>query len=225
MEPVLHPPIRRPSVLRWSGDVLYVGTRDGRHFAVSPESGAKRLRRAADPTRDASVLTRVSDAPEPGQVQLDGRIARFWCNGTLREQSAEDFTCAALSPDGQCAASAGDSGAIWLHDLAQGTHTVLGSHGKAALGVAFSPDGANITGAVLAGSIDTRPLVDLVEPGGAEDAVCNLVSTFGIACEPCAGGGDFCLTLLVDSMAAAEVPGLTVIPVSEADIAADPNCQ
>ncbi|MEZ4317090.1 MAG: Ig-like domain-containing protein [Myxococcota bacterium] len=90
---------------------------------------------------------------------------------------------------------------------------------------AFSPDGGEISGAVLAGSIDTRPLVDLVSPGGGPEAVCELVQTFGIACEACAGGGDFCLSLLVDQIAATEVAGLTVVTRTAADVAQDPNCQ
>jgi len=89
---------------------------------------------------------------------------------------------------------------------------------------AFAPDGSSISGAVLAGSIDTRPLVDLIEPGGDDDAVCLLVQTFGIACEPCTGGGDFCLSLLVDSIQATEIAGLTVVNRTADDIANDPVC-
>lgn len=89
---------------------------------------------------------------------------------------------------------------------------------------ALAADGSAIAGAVLAGSIDTRPLVDLVEPGGDDDAVCLLVQTFGIDCQACTGGGDFCLSLLVDSIAAAQAPGLTVVTRTETDIAGDPSC-
>ena len=90
---------------------------------------------------------------------------------------------------------------------------------------AFDPAGAVISGAVLAGSIDTRPLVPLIDENGGENAVCELVGTFNIQCETCATGGDFCLSLLVDSMAAEEVPGVTVIAVTEADVTANPDCQ
>lgn len=92
---------------------------------------------------------------------------------------------------------------------------------------AFSPSGDAVTGAVLAGSIDTRPLVPLVDatPGAPEDTVCTLVQTFGVACQPCTGGGNFCLSLLVDSIAATEVAGTSLVVRSETDIAADPTCQ
>lgn len=88
---------------------------------------------------------------------------------------------------------------------------------------AFAPDGSAIAGAVLAGQIDTRPLVGLVgEEGDPEDTVCVLVEGFGVACEPCAAGGNFCLSLLVNNIAAGEVPGETISPISTEEAAI--NC-
>ncbi|MFT6146312.1 MAG: hypothetical protein ACJAZO_003370 [Myxococcota bacterium] len=106
---------------------------------------------------------------------------------------------------------------------------------------AFSPDGSLIAGATLAGVIDTRPLVPLlnaddncevdaprccdtdVDPGCDsandvadccdEDAICDLAGQIGVACQACEGGtGDFCLTLLVDSLQAEQVVGAFVDP-------------
>ncbi len=106
---------------------------------------------------------------------------------------------------------------------------------------AFSPDGSLIAGATLAGVIDTRPLVPLlnaddncdagaprccdtdVDPGCDaandtadccdEDAICDLAGQIGVACQACEGdSGDFCLSLLVDSLSAEQVTGAVVDP-------------
>lgn len=90
---------------------------------------------------------------------------------------------------------------------------------------AFAADSSSVEGVVLAGKIDTRPLVDLVSPGGDDNAVCVLVSTFNVSCEACSdGSGDFCLSVYVDNMSAMEQAGLTIEPRSAEDIAADPSC-
>ena len=61
---------------------------------------------------------------------------------------------------------------------------------------ALRPDGTAAEGVILAGKLDTRPLVPLLSPGGADDAVCVLLQTFSADCEECAdGSGPYCLTL------------------------------
>lgn len=92
---------------------------------------------------------------------------------------------------------------------------------------AFSPNGDRIQGAVLKGAIDTRPLVDLIAPGGTEDAVCQLVATFGVACQECQdGSGPYCLSVHVDSIDAGRVSGADpLVPITDADIKANVNCQ
>lgn len=89
---------------------------------------------------------------------------------------------------------------------------------------AFAPDGSRIQGAVFQGFIDTRPLVDLLVPGGAEDSVCELTLTFGVPCEECGGGGTFCLSVYVDSVGAANVPGSTVVELTADDVANNTAC-
>ena len=87
---------------------------------------------------------------------------------------------------------------------------------------AFSPDGSYVDGAVLAGSIDTRPLVPMLDENGGDDAICVLASSLGINCEECAeDGGMFCLTLLVDSMTAEEI-GTSLVEV--VDPGTNPDC-
>ncbi len=89
---------------------------------------------------------------------------------------------------------------------------------------AFSKDGSRIQGAVLKGLIDTRPLVDLVSPGGTEGSACSLVNAFGVDCIPCSDGtGDFCLSLWIDSIEATEVGG-TLVPRDAQTIADDAAC-
>jgi hypothetical protein len=90
---------------------------------------------------------------------------------------------------------------------------------------AFAPDGSYIAGATMAGAVDTRPLVGLIDPSGADSTICDLVATFGVACEPCSDGtGDFCLTLLVTGMSAEELVGTTLVSRSADDIAMDASC-
>ena len=89
---------------------------------------------------------------------------------------------------------------------------------------AFAADGSSIEGAVLAGFIDTRVLLDLV--GGEEDGdVCELVEAFGVGCVACASGDPYCLDVFVDTMAAELAPGVTVELIEQADIDANPACE
>jgi len=106
---------------------------------------------------------------------------------------------------------------------------------------AFAPDASYIAGAVLAGTIDTRPLVPLVNAeadcsDGAprccdtdidpncnpdddvdgccdEDYICDLATTLSVSCISCTTDGeDFCLSLYVDSMQAEIIAGTTIDP-------------
>jgi hypothetical protein len=87
---------------------------------------------------------------------------------------------------------------------------------------AFAPDASYIDGVVMAGAIDTRPLVELVSPGGGDDAVCVLLQTFNADCEECGdGSGPYCLTVYVDSMQANDA-NMTIVPLTEDDI--DSGC-
>lgn len=90
---------------------------------------------------------------------------------------------------------------------------------------AIAPDYSRAEGVVLAGKIDTRPLVDMISPGGGEDAVCILLQTFGADCVECSdGSGNYCLNLYVDSMTAEGRDGDPIVPVTPEDVAANPDC-
>lgn len=60
----------------------------------------------------------------------------------------------------------------------------------------FAADGSYWGGGTLAGSVDTRALVDLIEEGGEDGAVCEIVAGFGVACETCSSDGQpYCLSI------------------------------
>ena len=80
---------------------------------------------------------------------------------------------------------------------------------------AFAPDGSYISGGVLAGSIDTRPLVDLVEEGGAPEAICDLAASIGVECEDCGNGEVYCLSLFVDNLSAALATGTSISEIND----------
>ena len=88
----------------------------------------------------------------------------------------------------------------------------------------FSADATSIVDATLQGSIDTRQLVGLLGANSPPNSICLLVQLAGTQCLPCPTGGDFCLTLLVDSIQANEIPGLTLVSRTQADIDVDPVC-
>ena len=91
---------------------------------------------------------------------------------------------------------------------------------------AFAADSSYFGGGVLGGTIDTRPLVDLVADGEevGEGYICDLVSELGYAeCVACPSGGDFCLTLRVDQIVAEAIDDSLVV-LSEDDVAGNPDC-
>jgi hypothetical protein len=88
---------------------------------------------------------------------------------------------------------------------------------------AFSPDGSYIDGGVLAGRIDTRPLVPLLEEGGEDSAICDLAGALEIDCEPCSDGGNYCLTIYVDSIQM-DALGAPLEEIAEEDVCDRPEC-
>jgi hypothetical protein len=89
------------------------------------------------------------------------------------------------------------------------------------LGGAFTPDASSIQGGVLKGSIDTRPLVDELAPGGTEGGVCLLISSIaqGVECVPCGDGQPYCLEVWVGDITANKVTG-SIVQLDEPD----PSC-
>ncbi|MEQ1566616.1 MAG: hypothetical protein ABMA64_13320 [Myxococcota bacterium] len=87
----------------------------------------------------------------------------------------------------------------------------------------FAADGSRIQFGTLRGLIDTRNLGPAIGLGGAPDAVCFLVGTLGVACEPCPDALDYCLAITVSDL---EAPGVAggVVERTVDDILADPSC-
>ena len=79
---------------------------------------------------------------------------------------------------------------------------------------AFAPDGSMIAGGSLKGSVDTRPLGEAFGLDGGDNAVCDLVSTFGVPCEDCGNGEIYCLSVWVDSMNAPYLPSTIVTEIT-----------
>jgi hypothetical protein len=82
---------------------------------------------------------------------------------------------------------------------------------------AFSPDGSSIQGLSLGGFADTAPLGEALGLGEGPDAVCSLVTTFGVSCVDCGDGSITCLELQIDNIVAEEQVG-SITPLSIDDI-------
>jgi hypothetical protein len=80
----------------------------------------------------------------------------------------------------------------------------------------FSSDGSWMGGGSLSGSIDTRPLTQLLGDDEEEGAICDLVGGFGVDCENCSDGEPYCLAIEIVDMTA-EDAGLTVEVVDQED--------
>ncbi len=91
---------------------------------------------------------------------------------------------------------------------------------------AFAPDGTSIEGAILSGTVDTRPLVPVIAPGGKDTAVCELTAQLGVDCQPCAGNAEetFCLSLRIEDILAEEIDTDLVERTPE-EITKDKRCK
>lgn len=86
------------------------------------------------------------------------------------------------------------------------------------IGGTFAADGSYYGGATLEGTVDTRAFDSLA--GGETGAVCDLVSSFGVECEACAGDGEpYCLSIKARDIVANEVGGLEVVQIDGSDCA------
>lgn len=172
-------PLSDPSVLE--GSVYSLNLQDGR--IVIPAGVGSVLEQYLEVTLFIKV-----DSASGGTLNMYGALAddagtgQDYCSETLDFPEA-DFSNApffAIGPQDTTISVAGYT--VTIDDL-----FISGD---------FAADGSYWGGGVLEGKVDTRPLVDLIEEGGEEDAVCAIVAGFGVSCEPCpADGQPFCLSI------------------------------
>lgn len=193
-------PLTDPSVLE--GSVYSLNLQDGR--IVIPAGVGSVLEQYLEVTLFIKV-----DSASGGTLNMYGALAddagtaQDYCSPTLDFPEA-DFSAApyfAIGPQDTTIAVAGFE--VTIDDL-----FISGD---------FAADGSFWGGGVLEGKVDTRPLVDLIEEGGEEDAVCGIVEGFGVFCEPCPADGEpFCLSIKAVDLGGEQV-STSVEPISMSD--------
>jgi hypothetical protein len=86
----------------------------------------------------------------------------------------------------------------------------------------FASDGSYFGGGVLAGSVDARDIVEMIDEVDTWEDACNLTASFGAACIACSDGVEACLSLRADQIIADENPGQVLEVVTEEG---HPNCE
>lgn len=135
------------------------------------------------------------------EIQMMGAISQTdstdqdMCEPSIDFPEAADFTSApffSIGPQNTTLSAAG-------YDISISDLNFAGD---------FTADGGQIGGAILSGEIDARDIVGALVGGGLleeedPDAVCDLIGTFGVACEPCASdSAAYCLSIYVDQITA-----------------------
>ncbi len=116
-------------------------------------------------------------------------------------------------------------------DFSETPHFEIGGQGSTDISVAgvtvtidnlriagdFASDLSEFGGGVLSGTIDTRPL-DMEFGDGEEGFICNTAGALGVECQACSSDGQpFCLSLVVDSITAANIEGLELVEIAGND--------
>ena len=86
---------------------------------------------------------------------------------------------------------------------------------------AFLPDGSAMQQGSLLGTMDTRPVVPLFDPTGADDAVCVLLNDMlGVPCFECGAPnpGAYCVDVAAENIVAPEMLALVLVPWGCADV-------
>jgi hypothetical protein len=87
----------------------------------------------------------------------------------------------------------------------------------------FAADGSYFGGGVLAGMVDARDIVDMIDEVDSWEDACNLTASFGAPCIACGDGVEACLSLRADQILAEENPGQVLVEVI--DPSTNPDCQ
>jgi hypothetical protein len=86
----------------------------------------------------------------------------------------------------------------------------------------FAADGSYFGGGILAGMVDARDIVDMIDEVDSWEDACNLTASFGAPCIACDDGTESCLSLRADQILAEENPGQVLEIVTEEG---HPNCE
>ena len=84
------------------------------------------------------------------------------------------------------------------------------------LGGAVASDGSGLSGLRAEGVVDTRPLVPLVDEGGEDDAMCELMAGFGVECVPCEDGSELCIDAVIEE-GVAQAVAVSLVETPECD--------
>ncbi len=86
----------------------------------------------------------------------------------------------------------------------------------------FAADGSYFGGGILAGSVDARDIVEMIDEVDTWEDACNLTASFGAPCIACSDGVEACLSLRADQILAEENVGQVLEEVTEEGT--HPNC-
>lgn len=94
--------------------------------------------------------------------------------------------------------------------------------------LAFVVDGScdSFSSGVLAAQLDARSLAPLMgDLLGTEDPgeICGLMAGFGVTCEACSDGEDYCIEVLADQIPG-DTPSFTVERITSSDVSSNPDC-
>jgi hypothetical protein len=202
------------------GDVTgntYVVSLDGARFVQPAGVGSLLLGMLEQDILLGVVSVSDTEIEMMGAISRDDSTAQDMCEPSIDFPEAADFTGApffSIGPQDTTLSAAG-------YDISISQLNIAGD---------FTADGSQIGGAILSGEIDARDLVGALVGGGLlteedPDAVCDLIGTFGVACDACATDGElYCLSIYVDQITA-EVDDQTLVAQDECDPeACDEGC-
>lgn len=87
----------------------------------------------------------------------------------------------------------------------------------------FASDGSYFDEGTLEGSIDARDIAEAFpDLGYSGEQLCEFMVSFGVSCEACDDGEDFCLAVVVEDILAEEDEGVTLVEVADSDC---PGCE
>ena len=91
----------------------------------------------------------------------------------------------------------------------------------------FAPDGSSFEEGVISGKLDARENYGFLEAMGLSDSspedFCDLIAGFGVSCEACADGVDYCMPFEIEDIYAPKQSGV-IVAVTSSDISNNSQC-